>query len=175
MGTKSALWRFLFLFSAYRTTFNTVAALFGHCSGFISWPKRNQRVSYLAITLGLLTATGFGLTDALVPYLAQNSSPLQVIFIMFSTVGALSFVLIPFAEKSILKFNFFADKWMLFSCVPMGVQAVLMSIAIGFFSVPTEANILCLQRDLAILIAARLGKKLGFMRAEYKNAFHEDF
>ena len=178
MGTKSVFVAFFFFFfqlTGLPSTFTWVAALLSAIAvALLSWPQRNQRVSYLAIALGLLTAAGFGLTDALVPYLAQNSSPLQVIFIMFSTVGALSFVLIPFAEKSILKFNFFADKWMLFSCVPMGVQAVLMSIAIGFFAVPTEANIFYACRGIwAILIAAWLGKKIGLNEGRVdKNVFH---
>ena len=136
MGTKSVFVAFFvsfFQLTGLPSTFTWVAALLSAIAvALLSWPQRNKLVSYLAIALGLLTAAGFGLTDALVPHLAQNSSPSQVIFIMFSTVGILSFALIPFAEKSILKFNFFADKWMLCSCLPMGVQAVLMSIAIDF-------------------------------------------
>ena len=72
------LWRFLFLFqlTGLPSTFTWVAALLSAIAvALLSWPQRNQRVSYLAIALGLLTAAGFGLTDALVPYLAQNSSP----------------------------------------------------------------------------------------------------
>ena len=55
----------------------------------------------------------------------------------------------------------------------MGVQAVLMSIAIGFFAVPTEANIFYACRGIwAILIAAWLGKKIGLHEGRVdKNVF----
>ena len=44
----------------------------------------------------------------------------------------------------------------------MGGQAVLMSFAIGFFRVPTEANVFYSCRGLwAILLVAWLGKHMG--------------
>ena len=44
----------------------------------------------------------------------------------------------------------------------MGAQAVLMSLAIGFHHVPTEANVFYSCRGLwAILLVAWLGKRMG--------------
>ena len=54
--------------------------------GLIAWPKK-RKISLVAIALGLLTAAGFGLTDALVPHLSQQSTPAHVILLCFPLSG----------------------------------------------------------------------------------------
>ena len=133
----------------------------------IAWPKNGLKPSYLAISLGLLTAAGFGLTDALVPELAQKTSPAHVIFSMFWTVGLSSFLLLPLVKGRLIRFNGKSDKWMLLSCMPMGLQAVLMSVAIGFHQVPAEANVFYACRGIwAIVLTAWLGKKIGLLEGQ---------
>jgi len=130
--------------------------------GLIAWPDRGGYVRVKPIILGLLTAAGFGLTDALVPYLAQQLTPVHVLFSMFTTVGILSFLLLPLVQGKFLYFKKNTDKWMFASCVPMGIQAVLMSLAMGLYQVPAEANIFYACRGIwAILLASWIGKMMG--------------
>ena len=130
--------------------------------GLIGWPEKGGKFCLFAVGLGLLTAAGFGLTDSLVPYLAQQSTPSNVIFIMFTTVGAGSFLLLPLVKGKFFQSRKKADLWMFSSCVPMGIQAVLMSMAIAFYQVPAEANVFYACRGIwAILLASWLGKRMG--------------
>ena len=124
--------------------------------------EEKEKISLVAIALGLLTAAGFGLTDALVPHLSQQSTPAHVIFVMFSTVGISSIVFLPLVKNKFFYFDKKADKWMLASCIPMGIQAVLMSLAMGFYQVPAEANVFYACRGIwTILLASILGKHIG--------------
>ena len=139
--------------------------------GLIAWPSKGRRIGFKPISLGLLTATGFGLTDALVPYLAQKSTPVHVLFSMFTTVGILSFFLLPLVKGKFLYFEKNTDKWMLASCLPMGIQAVLMSLAMGFYQVPAEANIFYACRGIwAILLAHWVGGIIGLKEGKMSNA-----
>lgn len=166
MGSKSVFVAlFVFLFELTRepsggTWIATILAAFAVL--LIAWPSKVGKTCNLAILLGLLTAAGFGLTDALVPGLSQQSNPFNVLFIMFFTVGFNSCILIPFVNGKFFRFDQKSDKWMFLSCIPMGVQAVLMSQAIAFYTVPAEANVFYACRGIwSILLAVWLGKKLG--------------
>ncbi len=133
----------------------------------ISWKNDGTKLSTAPICLGLLSASGFGLTDALVPAMAQKLIPLQVLFMMFSTVGILSLLLIPFSEKSLLNLKKEGDRWMILSTIPMGIQAVLMSLAIGFYQVPAEANVFYACRGIwAIIMAIWIGKIIGLKESK---------
>ena len=130
--------------------------------GLIGWPEKGGKFCLLAVSLGLLTAAGFGLTDSLVPHLAQQSTPSHVVFIMFATVGIGSFLLLPLVKGKFFQSRKEADLWMFASCVPMGIQAVLMSMAIAFYQVPAEANVFYACRGIwAILLASWLGRRMG--------------
>jgi hypothetical protein len=49
----------------------------------------------------------------------------------------------------------------------MGLQAVLMSVAIGFHQVPAEANVFYACRGIwAIVLTAWLGKKIGLLEGQ---------
>jgi len=175
MGSKSIfVASFVFFFDltgtpSTETWIATALAAIAVC--LIAWPKNGIKPSYLAISLGLLTAAGFGLTDALVPELAQKSSPAHVIFSMFWTVGLSSFILLPFVQGKFTRFNKRSDKWMFLSCIPMGLQAVLMSVAIGFHEVPAEANVFYACRGIwAIILTAWLGEKIGLFESQIGKA-----
>ena len=128
----------------------------------IGWPAKGGKISFMAIGLGLLTAAGFGLTDAMVPSLAQQSTPCHVVFIMFFTVGCASFLLLPLVKGTIFKIRKKSDIWMLASCMPMGIQAVLMSMAIAFYQVPAEANVFYACRGIwAVILASWIGNRIG--------------
>lgn len=133
----------------------------------IGWPTKGGRVSLIAIGLGLLTAAGFGLTDALVPSLAQQSTPAHVIFIMFFTVGAESCLLFPLVKGTFFQLRKKSDGWMFASCVPMGIQAVLMSMAIAFYQVPAEANVFYACRGIwAVILASWIGSRIGLQEGK---------
>lgn len=135
--------------------------------GLIAWPEKEGKVRPSAIYLGLLTASGFGLTDALVPHLAQQSTPAHVVFTMFITVGIGSCFLLPLVKGRFFYLEKNADKWMIASCIPMGIQAVLMSLAMGFYQVPAEANVFYACRGIwAILLASFIGKRIGLNEGE---------
>ena len=60
---------------------------------------------------------------------------------------------------------------MLASCVPMGIQAVLMSMAIAFYQVPAEANVFYACRGIwAIILTAWLGEKIGLFESQIGKA-----
>ena len=76
--------------------------------------------------------------------------------------GLLSIFLIPFSKGTFIGWRKEADKWLLLGSIPMALQAMLMSIAIGFFDVPTEANVFYASRGLwSILFVAWLGSFIG--------------
>ena len=75
-------------------------------------------------------------------YFAQSSDPFNLLFMMVSTVALLSIPIIPMCEGKFIEWRGKADKCLLWGSILVAGQALLMSIAIGFHDVPTEANIL---------------------------------
>ena len=167
MGSKSLFVAlFLFILSLSPTPLGpetwTAAILAAIAVALIGWPSQGSKPSLRGLGFALATAAGFGLVDALVPHFSHLSDPFNVLFSMFAAVGLLSFLLIPLSKGKFLAFRGRADRWMWASCFPMGAQALLMSIAIGFHHVPTEANIFYSCRGLwAILLVVWLGKRMG--------------
>jgi drug/metabolite transporter (DMT)-like permease len=167
MGSKSVFVAlFLFILNLSPTPLGpatwTAAILAAIAVALIGWPARGAKPSLMGLGFALATAAGFGLVDALVPHFSHLSDPFNVLFSMFATVGLLSFLLIPLSRGKFLAFRGRADRWMWASCFPMGAQAVLMSIAIGFHHVPTEANVFYSCRGFwAILLVAWFGKRIG--------------
>ena len=167
MGSKSVFVAlFLFILNLAPTPLGpatwTAAILAAIAVALIGWPAQGSKPSLMGLGFALATAAGFGLVDALVPHFSHLSDPFIVLFSMFATVGLLSFFLIPLSKGKFLAFRGRADRWMWASCFPMGAQAVLMSIAIGFHHVPTEANVFYSCRGFwAILLVAWFGKRIG--------------
>ena len=167
MGSKSLFVAlFLFILSLSPSPLGpetwTAAILAAIAVALIGWPAQGSKPSLMGLGFALATAAGFGLVDSLVPHFSHLSDPFNVLFSMFAAVGLLSFLLIPLSKGKFLAFRGRADRWMWASCFPMGAQAVLMSIAIGFHHVPTEANVFYSCRGLwAILLVAWLGKRMG--------------
>ena len=167
MGSKSvfvALFLFLLGLSPEPISLATWTAsgLAAVAVALIGWPTKGSSPSLPGIALALCTAAAFGLVDSMVPHFTHQSDPFNVLFVMFSTLGLLSFALIPLSQGKFLGSRGRADRWMWASSLPMGGQAVLMSFAIGFFRVPTEANVFYSCRGLwAILLVAFLGRRMG--------------
>lgn len=127
----------------------------------VCWPTKDSRLSWIGLVLAIASAATFGLLDSLVPYFTHQSSPLNVLFFIFGSVGIFSLFLIPFAEGRFLGFRKKTDSWMWASALLMAGQAVFMSMAIGLYHVPTEANVFYSCRGLwTVLIIAWLGKKM---------------
>ncbi len=130
--------------------------------GLLCWPPKRTSISILGLILGLLTAASFGLLDSLVPYFTFQSDPLNVLFFIFGSVGLYSLALIPWAEGDFRSYRPQGDPWMWSSAVFMGIQAILMSLAIGLYQLPTEANVFYACRGMwAVLLVAWIGRKIG--------------
>ncbi len=139
----------------------------------LGWPAKGSTPSFLSMGLAVLTAAGFGLTDALVPEFAkaEDVNPFNLLFLMILTVGVLSFLFIPMTRGRFLGWRGQADKWLVLGTIPMAAQAMLMSLAIGFYDVPTEANVFYMSRGLwSIVFAAWIGRMIGASEASAPKA-----
>ncbi len=166
LGSKSLFVAVFIVLLEFKETLPTqtwwAAGLAGVAVALLGWPAKEHRPSLVSLGLAILTAAGFGLTDALVPELAKTSDPFNLLFVMVAVVGLCSFALIPFSKGRFIEWRGEADKWLLLGSAPMALQAVCMSIAIGFFDIPTEANVFYATRGLwSILFAAWLGSRIG--------------
>jgi drug/metabolite transporter (DMT)-like permease len=166
LGSKSLFVAVFIVLLGFKDTLPSetwwAAGLAGIAVVLLGWPAKNYRPSLVGLGLAILTAAGFGLTDALVPHFAKTTDPFHLLFVMVATVGLLSVFLIPISQGSFLGWRKEADKWLLLGSIPMALQAMLMSIAIGFFDVPTEANVFYASRGLwSILFVAWLGSFIG--------------
>jgi drug/metabolite transporter (DMT)-like permease len=166
LGSKSLFVAVFIVLLGFKETLPSetwwAAGLAGIAVVLLGWPAKNYRPSLVGLGLAILTAAGFGLTDALVPHFAKTADPFHLLFVMIATVGLLSIFLIPFSKGTFIGWRKEADKWLLLGSIPMALQAMLMSIAIGFFDVPTEANVFYASRGLwSILFVAWFGSFIG--------------
>ncbi|MFP6900106.1 MAG: DMT family transporter, partial [Opitutales bacterium] len=80
----------------------------------LGWPAKGAKPSMLSMGLAMVTAAGFGLTDALVPEFAKAADvdPFNLLFMMVFSVGVLSFLFIPMTRGRFLGWRGQADKWL---------------------------------------------------------------
>ena len=124
--------------------------------------KHKADFSPQGILLAVTGAAGFGLLDSLVPFFTNQSDPFFLLFIVFGSVGLFSILLIPWTEGPFIRYRKTSDLWMWLSAVPMGGQAVCMSMAIGFYQIPTQANIFYAGRGFwSVILVALIGGWLG--------------
>ena len=128
----------------------------------IGWPSKRADFSLVGIFLAVTGASGFGLLDSLVPFFTNQSDPFFLLFIVFGSVGLFSILLIPWTEGSFITYRSESDFWMWLSTLPMGGQAICMSMAIGFYQIPTQANIFYAGRGFwSVILVALFGGLLG--------------
>ena len=128
----------------------------------IGWPSKRADFSAVGIFLAVTGASGFGLLDSLVPFFTHQSDPFFLLFIVFGSVGLFSILLIPWTEGSFITYRSESDFWMWLSALPMGGQAICMSMAIGFYQIPTQANIFYAGRGFwSVILVALIGGLLG--------------
>jgi len=128
----------------------------------IGWPSKKSDFSPTGILLAVTGAAGFGLLDSLVPFFTHQSDPFFLLFIVFGSVGLFSILLIPLTEGSFIPYRSESDFWMWSSAIPMGGQAICMSMAIGFYQIPTQANIFYAGRGFwSIILVILIGNCLG--------------
>ena len=128
----------------------------------IGWPSKRADFSLVGIFLAVTGASGFGLLDSLVPFFTHQSDPFFLLFIVFGSVGLFSILLIPWTEGSFITYRSESDFWMWLSALPMGGQAICMSMAIGFYQIPTQANIFYAGRGFwSVILVALFGGLLG--------------
>jgi drug/metabolite transporter (DMT)-like permease len=175
MGSKSLFVAFSLVLLGFRDSLPTkiwIAAILAAVAvALLCWPAKGMKPSMASLLLASFTAAAFGLTDALVPHYAQSANPLNLLFIMIFTVGVLSFAIIPFVRGRLLEWRKDSDRWLVLGSILVALQAILMSFAIGFHNVPTEANILYASRGLwSILLAAWIGHRIGIAEATIPRA-----
>jgi len=147
------------------------AALAGIAVGLLGWPNKHYTPHLLSLILAIFTSACFGLVDALVPQFARYGDKFNMLFVMVATVGVLSIPVIPLCREKFFEWQPEADKWLLWGSILVAGQAVLMSIAVGFYNVPTEVNILYASRGLwSIVFAMWLGKSIGLNDASSNKA-----
>ena len=128
----------------------------------IGWPSTKADFSPPGILLAVTGAAGFGLLDSLVPFFTHQSDPFFLLFVVFGSVGLFSILLIPWTEGPFIRYRSPSDLWMWLSAIPMGGQAICMSMAIGFYQIPTQANIFYAGRGFwSVILVALLGGWLG--------------
>jgi len=133
----------------------------------IGWPSTKADFSQPGILLAVAGAAGFGLLDSLVPFFTHRSDPFFLLFVVFGSVGLFSILLIPWAEGPFISYRSPSDLWMWLSAIPMGGQAICMSMAIGFYQIPTQANIFYAGRGFwSIILVALLGGWLGLQEGK---------
>ena len=124
--------------------------------------KQKADFSSPGILLALTGAAGFGLLDSLVPFFTNQSDPFFLLFIVFGSVGLFSILLIPWVQGPFIRYRPESDFWMWLSAIPMGGQAICMSMAIGFYQIPTQANIFYAGRGFwSVMLVALMGGWLG--------------
>ena len=133
----------------------------------IGWPSTRADFSSPGILLALTGAAGFGLLDSLVPFFTNQSDPFFLLFIVFGSVGLFSILLIPWVEGPFIRYRTESDFWMWLSTLPMGGQAICMSMAIGFYQIPTQANIFYAGRGFwSVILVALFGGLLGLQESK---------
>lgn len=133
----------------------------------IGWPSTKADFSQPGILLAVAGAAGFGLLDSLVPFFTHRSDPFFLLFVVFGSVGLFSILLIPWTEGPFISYRSPSDLWMWLSAIPMGGQAICMSMAIGFYQIPTQANIFYAGRGFwSIILVAFLGGWLGLQEGK---------
>ncbi len=133
----------------------------------IGWPSTKADFSQPGILLAVAGAAGFGLLDSLVPFFTHRSDPFFLLFVVFGSVGLFSILLIPWTEGPFISYRSPSDLWMWLSAIPMGGQAICMSMAIGFYQIPTQANIFYAGRGFwSIILVALLGGWLGLQEGK---------
>ncbi len=133
----------------------------------IGWPSTKADFSQPGILLAVAGAAGFGLLDSLVPFFTHQSDPFFLLFVVFGSVGLFSILLIPWTEGPFISYRSPSDLWMWLSAIPMGGQAICMSMAIGFYQIPTQANIFYAGRGFwSIILVALLGGWLGLQEGK---------
>ena len=175
MGSKSLFVAFSLVLLGFRESLPAkiwIAAILAAVAvALLGWPAKGMKPSMASLLLASFTAAAFGLTDALVPHYAQSANPLNLLFIMILTVGILSFAIIPFVRGRLLEWRKDTDRWLVLGSLLVALQAILMSFAIGFYNVPTEANILYASRGLwSIVLAAWIGHHIGIAEAKIPRA-----
>ena len=137
----------------------------------IGWPDQRSNFSLPGLLMAITGAASFGLLDSLVPFFTHQSDPFFLLFVIFGSVGLFSILIIPWTEGSFTTFRPQADRWMWLSAIPMGGQAICMSMAIGFYQVPTEANIFYAGRGFwSVVLVAVLGSWIGLSEGKSSKA-----
>ena len=133
----------------------------------IGWPSTKADFSQPGILLAVAGAAGFGLLDSLVPFFTHRSDPF---FSSFCCIWFRWFIFNSTYSLDRRTFYFISITFRFVDVVvshPNGGQAICMSMAIGFYQIPTQANIFYAGRGFwSIILVALLGGWLGLQEGK---------
>ena len=132
----------------------------------IGWPSTKADFSQPGILLAVAGAAGFGLLDSLVPFL--HTGPIPFFFFLLYLVPLVYFQFYLFPGQKDLLFHIDHLQICGCGCQPsQWGQAICMSMAIGFYQIPTQANIFYAGRGFwSIILVALLGGWLGLQEGK---------
>ncbi len=116
----------------------------------------------LTTILTLASANFFALCDVLIQLWAKDFGPVAFSSTMFLVVGLLSFAFVGLRRNPDKPTPKPALKWMIAGGVATGVQAMLITLTIGFMGKATEINVLYATRGLwAMILVVMIGPMIG--------------
>ena len=132
----------------------------------IGWPSKRADFSLVGIFLAVTGASGFGLLDSLFLFFYKPIGPLfssfciRLSWIIFNSAYSLDGRIFYCLSVRIR----FLD---VVISLPMGGQAICMSMAIGFYQIPTQANIFYAGRGFwSVILVALFGGLLGLQEGK---------
>jgi drug/metabolite transporter (DMT)-like permease len=123
--------------------------------------KQGQHFLF-TIGVTLASAAVFGLCDVLVNWWAEGFGAMTFLAIGSVAVAALSFVMWLFQGRPSMALDPKLTKWAFGGAILIGLQAIAIGIALGFFDDATGVNVVYASRGLwVIILVVVFGAKLG--------------
>lgn len=128
--------------------------------GFSSW--REGKKTWIGIGTALLASATYALSDVLVSAKAGAFGVENYLFIVMAAQLAFSLALIPLFNQPLTATPRKAWKWLLVASGLMGLQAIILNTALGYYPHATAFNVIYSSRGLwSVLLIWWIGSQLG--------------
>ncbi|MFP4282306.1 MAG: EamA/RhaT family transporter, partial [Opitutales bacterium] len=121
---------------------------------------RGGRRTWLGVGLALASAAAFAMCDVLVMAKAKSFGVANYLAVVMGVQLLLSFTLLPLFRQPLRAIPKTAWPWLLVAGAGMGVQAILMNIALGHYGNATAFNIIYSTRGLWSVLLIWVGGSL---------------
>ncbi|MEO0793708.1 MAG: DMT family transporter [Verrucomicrobiota bacterium] len=133
--------------------------------GFSDWS--NRRAVWKTAGMALAASAAYGLTDVLVMKYAHDFGPGYFLVVVNIAMLLLSFTLVPFFQAPLSQIPKKAWPWLLGGAGFMGLQALGIGSAIGFWGDATAVNIIYASRGLwGVVLVLMIGHWFGNRESE---------